>query len=154
MDLVKTTRGKCNSNISFLHQKLGPVVRLGPSEISVNSSSGLSIIYAGGFEKHGSYQWFVNYGTTNLVTMREHDAHSTQKRMISHVSLNHICGARRICRRCPAFFFSIHSSRCCTPRLRRINPEDILNLAKSLGMNFTSCYLFLAWSQEPIFSTV
>src|SRR5262245_9233529 len=42
--------------IFSLHQRLGPVVRLGPNEISVNSASGLRTIYLGGFEKH---EWYV-----------------------------------------------------------------------------------------------
>jgi hypothetical protein len=45
------------------HQKQGPIVRLGPSEVSVNCvDGGLRTIYAGNFEKPGWYNMFINYG--------------------------------------------------------------------------------------------
>jgi hypothetical protein len=40
------------------HQRLGPVIRLAPNEISVNCvKGGIQTIYAGGFEKH---EWYSN----------------------------------------------------------------------------------------------
>ena len=47
-----------NRTLEAAHARLGPVVRLGPNEISVNCvDGGLRTIYAGGFEKH---QWYAN----------------------------------------------------------------------------------------------
>lgn len=46
------------------HQKYGPIVRLGPNEVSVNCvDGGLRIVYAGGFEKPYFYDQFENYGS-------------------------------------------------------------------------------------------
>ena len=46
------------------HQKHGPIVRLGPSEVSVNCvDGGLRNIYAGNFEKPGWYDVLINYGS-------------------------------------------------------------------------------------------
>ena len=68
------------------HQQHGPIVRLGPREVSVNSLEGLRHIYTAGLEKHPFYTGkFENYGTPNLVSMLDHSSHSTQKRMISSV---------------------------------------------------------------------
>ncbi|KUJ13771.1 putative cytochrome P450 monooxygenase [Mollisia scopiformis] len=68
------------------HNRLGPIVRLSPDEISVASIDGLRKIYSGGFEKDESYvQEFTNYGTVNLVSMLGNREHGMQKRMISHV---------------------------------------------------------------------
>ncbi len=69
------------------HQKHGPVVRLGPREVSVVSLEGLRDIYTAGLEKHPWYvQIFANYGgTPNLVSTLEHRPHSVQKRMIANV---------------------------------------------------------------------
>lgn len=45
------------------HVKHGPIVRLGPNEISVNCvDGGLRTVYAGGFEKPYFYDQFENYG--------------------------------------------------------------------------------------------
>lgn len=47
-----------NRTIWNAHQQLGPVVRLGPNELSVNDyHGGLKTIYVGGFEK---IQWYAN----------------------------------------------------------------------------------------------
>ncbi|KAJ5510011.1 Cytochrome P450 [Penicillium expansum] len=70
--------------IYALHQKHGPIVRLGPKELSVNSLHGLRIIYTGAFEKHAFYnEVFVNFNTENLVGMTHNAPHAHQKRMLS-----------------------------------------------------------------------
>lgn len=52
-----------NREIHAAHQRHGPVIRLGPSEISVNSvDGGIRTIYGGGFEKGQWYSVFDNYG--------------------------------------------------------------------------------------------
>ncbi|KAK5168301.1 uncharacterized protein LTR77_006870 [Saxophila tyrrhenica] len=68
------------------HQNNGPVVRLGPQEVSVVSLEGLRAIYTAGLEKHPWYStYFANYGTPNMVSTLEHRPHSVQKRMIANV---------------------------------------------------------------------
>lgn len=47
----KRRTGTETRSIFALHRQLGPIVRLGPSEISVNSLDGLRTVYSGGFEK-------------------------------------------------------------------------------------------------------
>ncbi|KAJ5493609.1 hypothetical protein N7463_009696 [Penicillium fimorum] len=72
--------------IYALHQKHGPIVRLGPKELSVNSIHGLRIIYTGAFEKHSFYnEIFVNFNTENLVGMVHNAPHAHQKRMLSKI---------------------------------------------------------------------
>ena len=45
------------------HQKHGPIIRLGPNEISVNQvDGGIRTVYGGGFEKGEWYRIFDNYG--------------------------------------------------------------------------------------------
>lgn len=49
--------------IHAAHEKHGPIVRLSPNEVSVNSLEGLRLVYAGGFDKHDFYpNLFDNYG--------------------------------------------------------------------------------------------
>lgn len=70
--------------IYALHQKHGPIVRLGPNELSVNSLHGLRIIYTGAFEKHSFYSdAFINFNTENMVGMVHNAPHAHQKRMLS-----------------------------------------------------------------------
>lgn len=45
-----------NQTIQAAHEKLGPIVRLGPNEISINCvDGGIKTVYGGGFEKHDWY---------------------------------------------------------------------------------------------------
>jgi hypothetical protein len=59
-----------NATLKAAHERLGPIVCLGPNEVSVNCvKGGIREVYAGGFEKEscgkGRYNWyafFSNYG--------------------------------------------------------------------------------------------
>jgi hypothetical protein len=58
-----------NATLKSAHDRLGPIVCLGPNEISVNCvKGGIRDVYAGGFEKSNAkdgYNWyafFANYG--------------------------------------------------------------------------------------------
>jgi hypothetical protein len=51
-----------NRTVYAAHKALGPIIRLGPSELSVNDVNGLRSIYAGGMEKGEWYSIFDNYG--------------------------------------------------------------------------------------------
>ncbi len=51
-----------NRTLYQAHREHGPVVRVGPEELSVNSLEGVKAIYQGGFDKHQWYAVFQNYG--------------------------------------------------------------------------------------------
>ena len=45
------------------HQRLGPIIRLGPEDLSVSSyEDGIRLIYGGGFEKPAYFDFFSHYG--------------------------------------------------------------------------------------------
>jgi hypothetical protein len=52
--------------VHALHRQLGPVIRLGPNELSINDVEGLRLVYGGGFEKGKWYSIFDNYGYHDL----------------------------------------------------------------------------------------
>ncbi|KAI4166636.1 MAG: hypothetical protein LQ343_007891 [Gyalolechia ehrenbergii] len=79
-------RGVEVQTIHKAHVKFGPIVRLGPNEISVNCvDGGLRTVYAGGFEKWAFYDQFENYGVPCMFSMKESKPHSVRKRMMSNV---------------------------------------------------------------------
>jgi len=85
---IDSKRKNCSGTqtIYALHQKHGPIVRLGPNELSVCTPAALRTIYVGGFEKTRWYlDSFVNYGTQNIVSMLDYKPHSTQKRMLANI---------------------------------------------------------------------
>ncbi|KAJ5239779.1 hypothetical protein N7468_004398 [Penicillium chermesinum] len=120
--------------IYALHQKYGPIVRLGPQELSVNSLHGLKVIYTGAFEKHSFYnEFFVNFNTENMVGMVHNAPHAHQKRMLSKIysksfllestDLRMICEVRR-------------------GAARSGEVLNVLPLFQAVGMDFTSSFLF------------
>ncbi|KAJ5278865.1 hypothetical protein N7478_004237 [Penicillium angulare] len=76
-----------NRTIQAAHERLGPIVRLGPSELSVNCvDEGIKSVYTGGFEKHEWYpRVFGSLGTVSMFTMVDTKTHSTRKRMLSNI---------------------------------------------------------------------
>ncbi|KAJ0122365.1 cytochrome p450 [Diaporthe amygdali] len=75
-----------NTTIYALHQRLGPLVRLGPHEISVNCvDGGIRTIYSGGYEKGDWYAVYKNYGVNNIFSSLEHGPHSVKKRILSNI---------------------------------------------------------------------
>ncbi|WEW60249.1 hypothetical protein PRK78_005734 [Emydomyces testavorans] len=140
----KRRKGVQNQTIRALHQKLGPIVRLGPWEISVNSANGLRTIYvSGAFEKTSWYRdLFQNYNVSNLVSMEAHEPHSIQKRMISNVySKSYVQNSRDL-----AKISEIIVLEKLLPLLNdlaeRHAPVNVLSLNKGIGMDFTTAYLF------------
>ncbi|KAJ4295221.1 hypothetical protein N0V90_007232 [Kalmusia sp. IMI 367209] len=86
-------RGVENATFKSAHERLGPVVCLGPNEVSVNCvKGGIRDIYAGGFAKgavDGSFNWyafFSNYGgVDNMFSTGGNKPHSMRKRMLSNI---------------------------------------------------------------------
>ncbi|KAI1373559.1 cytochrome P450 [Hypoxylon crocopeplum] len=74
-----------NRTLHAAHQRHGPVVRVGPNELSVNSVDAVKTIYQGGFDKHQWYSVFNNYGVPCMFSSVHAKHHSLRKRMVSHV---------------------------------------------------------------------
>ena len=139
----KRRKGTENHTIYSLHQRHGPVVRVGPNELSVNSIDGLRTIYIGGFEKTDWYrEIFLNYGTDNLVSMVDYKTHSVQKRMFGNVY------SKSYLQNSPDF--KMISATIVFDRLLPLLDElaqtkEVVNIfpfGQAVGMDFTSAYLF------------
>ncbi|KAI0120452.1 cytochrome P450 [Hypoxylon sp. NC0597] len=74
-----------NRTLHAAHQQHGPIVRVGPNELSINSIEGVKTIYQGGFEKHQWYSLFDNYGVPCMFSSLQSKHHSLRKRWVSHV---------------------------------------------------------------------
>ncbi|KAF2820229.1 cytochrome P450 [Ophiobolus disseminans] len=74
-----------NATVQAVHMKKGPIVRLGPNEISINSvDAGLRTVY-GSFEKHRWYRSFWNLGKPNMFSFENFQLHSERRRVLSRV---------------------------------------------------------------------
>ncbi|EKG11004.1 Cytochrome P450 [Macrophomina phaseolina MS6] len=75
-----------NRAVLALHAKHGPIVLLGPNEVSINCyEGGLKTVYGGGFAKTDFYPLqFAFYGVPNMFSTAPSEPHSIRKRMVSH----------------------------------------------------------------------
>ncbi|KAL2171261.1 hypothetical protein VTG60DRAFT_3367 [Thermothelomyces hinnuleus] len=74
-----------NRTLYRAHRRLGPVIRVGPNELSINDLDSVRTVYQGGFEKPAWYSVFDNYGVPCMFSARPAPEHSARKRLISHV---------------------------------------------------------------------
>lgn len=79
-------RGTRTRTINKLHDKYGPVVRVGPNEIAFNSLSALKTIYGAGSgsERTPFYDMFDAYGKKNLFTFYSPKDHADRKKLLAH----------------------------------------------------------------------
>jgi hypothetical protein len=79
--------GRNNATTLAAHEACGPIVLVGPNEISINCvDNGIRTVYGGGFEKHEWYpRLFPSYGVINMFSMIGHSEHSARKRLMSNV---------------------------------------------------------------------
>jgi cytochrome P450 len=78
--------GTRTRRIHQLHQKFGPVVRVGPNELSFNSLTALKTIYGAGseFERTSFYRMFDVYDKPNLFTFANPKEHGERKKLLNH----------------------------------------------------------------------
>ncbi len=129
--------------IFSLHQKHGPVLRLGPNELSICTPAALKTIYIGGFEKDRWYQdAFMNYGRPNMVSMLKHKPHSAQKRMVSNLySKSYLQNSEELQKASTCLMLDRFM-----PIMQSVADKgvemDVLDFFQGVGMDFTSAYLF------------
>ncbi|RAL17243.1 cytochrome P450 [Aspergillus homomorphus CBS 101889] len=140
----KRYRALNNRTIQAAHERLGPIVRLGPSEISINCvDGGIKSVYTGGFEKHEWYpRVFGSFGTVSMFTMTDNKAHSSRKRLLSNIYSKsflqssphvHLISETIILDRFLPLIHKAFSSDA---------PVDIHDLNQGLTMDFVSSYLY------------
>lgn len=78
--------GRRTRKINALHRKYGPAVRVGPNEVSFNSTSALRTIYGAGsgFERTSFYSMFEAYGRKNMFSFHSVKEHGERKKMFAH----------------------------------------------------------------------
>lgn len=75
-----------NATVFAAHQSHGEVVRLGPSELSVNCvEDGVKTVYGKNFDRHYFYNVYEDCGRQNLSSSLDAFSHAQRKRRIAHV---------------------------------------------------------------------
>jgi cytochrome P450 len=80
-------RGERTRTIHKLHDRYGPVVRIGPNEVHFNSLSALQKIYGAGsgYERTSFYSMFDVYGRPNLFTFHSSKEHGARKKLLANI---------------------------------------------------------------------
>lgn len=136
-------QSRLNRTIHALHKKHGPIVRLGPKEVSVNSANGLKTIYIGGFEKTDWYSDnFRNFNAPNMVAIKGHGPHSVLKRMVSNVFSNsYILNSPDMQKLARVLLFDrLLPVLDKEARDDMSSSLDIYGLGRAVGIDFTSAY--------------
>jgi cytochrome P450 len=130
-------------SIFAAHRQKGPIVRLGPNEVSVASVDGLRQIYTGGFRKPKWYaEQFMHYQTPNLVSMVSPTDHAKRRRALSHVySKSQLLSSRDMHLLSEAILFG-RLFPILEASAQRGAPVDFYQLNRALGSDFMSAYLF------------
>jgi cytochrome P450 len=130
--------------IHSAHEKLGPIIRLAPNEVSVNSvDGGIRTIYSGGWEKGDWYlNVFNNYGVMPMFSMPTHALHSRRKRMLSNIYAK---GTLQASAAMTANTLTLLHDRI-VPRLRAMaadkKPAEFYDLFSAAAMDFVVAYIF------------
>lgn len=79
-------KGTRTRKINELHKQYGPAVRIGPSEVTFNSTSALRAIYGAGsgFERTSFYHMFEVYGRKNMFSFPSVKQHGERKKLFAH----------------------------------------------------------------------
>ncbi|KAI0512526.1 cytochrome P450 [Xylaria bambusicola] len=80
-----TYRGRWHSDIVRLHQRYGPVVRIGPNELSIGDPEAFLQIYriSGPFSKSASYSVVQGSRPFDLAGERNEKVHAAQRRLVA-----------------------------------------------------------------------
>lgn len=78
--------GTRTRKLRALHGEYGPVVRVGPNEVTFNSLSALRAIYGAGsgFERTNFYHMFSAYGRQNMFSLSSVKQHGERKKLFAH----------------------------------------------------------------------
>ena len=132
-----------NKTLYKAHKVFGPIVRLGPNEISVNSLEGLRVIYGGNFDKHAWYpNVFSNYFIDNTFCMVKAEPHRERKRMFANVySKSHLQSSKDVHDNAKALLFDRLLPVFQSASLDNTGLE-MLELSAAVGMDWTCAFLF------------
>ncbi|KAI1777321.1 cytochrome P450 [Hypoxylon cercidicola] len=129
-----------NRTLYAAHRQHGPIVRVGPSELCVNSVDAVKTIYQGGFDKHQWYSLFDNYGVPCVFSSLHSKPHSLRKRMVSHVySKSYIHGSPALAAQASGILSARLLPLLASEGRRGV---DVHSLFCAAAMDFISSYCF------------
>ncbi|PHH60263.1 hypothetical protein CDD82_2327 [Ophiocordyceps australis] len=125
------------------HRQLGPIVRLGPADLSLGCyDNGIRAVYNGGFEKASYYDFFSYYGQKNAFCSLSRQEHGLCRRRITAAYTKTALFASQslaaltqeiLCRRLLPLI---------QHHAQRNQPTDILSLSHGLSLDLLTAFQF------------
>ncbi|KLU87859.1 cytochrome P450 3A12 [Magnaporthiopsis poae ATCC 64411] len=134
-----------NRTLRRAHQRLGPFVRVGPNEISIDDVEAVKAVYQGGFDKTSWYSIFDNYGVPCMFSAQTSREHSLRKRMVSNVyskSFIQSSEALRAQARIILYERLLAIVQESTAESQKPHGIDVHSLFQAASMDFISAYIF------------
>ncbi|KAE8353462.1 cytochrome P450 [Aspergillus coremiiformis] len=79
-------RNRENRVIHQTHKDHGPIVRMGPTEVSVNCPAALKVVYSDACDRDEWYgRVFAHYGVRNMFSYSQRQRHAVRKRIVAPV---------------------------------------------------------------------
>jgi unspecific monooxygenase len=161
--------GRENKAIYNAHQRLGPIVRIGPKALSVNSADALKVIYSDRFDKDEFYTAFANYGSItfssntsiklclqvlsepNMFSMIQRKPHADRKRKLGRIYsksslqsssvIRDLCQELVVARLLPIIEKSAVKG----------SPVNMLEYSSAVYMDFISSFIFGVQNSAKLF---
>lgn len=163
----KKLRDQRNRSVHEAHLKYGPVIRLGPSEVSINDPALVKAVYStgSGFDKPAWYNIFTNYGfgsflfffslrggylgladtyesiirrSQPMFSLLHGKPHAQRRRMLSNIYSNSFISNSAALAATTQKFLELHL----IPMLSSEHTHEVHDLYNALAMDFVSAYLF------------
>ncbi|KAB2579274.1 Cytochrome P450 3A12 [Lasiodiplodia theobromae] len=131
-----------NRTVYALHVKHGPIVRLGPNELSINCvEEGIKTIYPS-FPKTAFYSQFDFFGHTNAFTTLDTPTHGFRRRMFSHAYSKSVLLSSSSLRATTAAVLYTRLLPVLSSHAASSHPVDVLPLAHSYAMDAFTAFQF------------
>ncbi|KAK3332036.1 cytochrome P450 [Cercophora scortea] len=145
---IRYTRRE-NRTLHALHRRLGPVIRVGPNELSIDGIDSVRTVYQGGFEKPDWYSVFDNYGYLNLVPCMFSTGpaaeHSARKRFISNIySKSYIQSSQSASAQSREILYGrlLPQLQDSTSEMQAPHDTDMYSVFMATTMDFIAAYIF------------
>ncbi|PHH59782.1 hypothetical protein CDD81_2586 [Ophiocordyceps australis] len=136
-------RGRELAVVTAKHRQLGPIVRLGPADLSISCyDDGIRTIYNGGFEKPGYYDFFSYYEQKNAFCSLSRQEHMLRrKRITAAYTKTSLFASESLSSLTQAILYQ-RLLPLVQHHAQRQEPTDILSLSYGLSLDLLTAFQF------------
>ncbi|KAF7596015.1 hypothetical protein BBP40_003795 [Aspergillus hancockii] len=136
-------RGRGNKAIHQAHNRLGPIIRIGLTEVSVNCPKAIKIVYSDLCDRDEWYsRAFQDYGKQNMFSYTKREPHAARKRMVAPVYSKSTLYSSPEIVKISQVLLKERLLHILQESAKREVPIDMQGLSLAYGMDYICAYLF------------